>query len=221
MIKVLPSTNPCDEDKLVDYARELDKLNIEYIHCDVMDGKFVSNKCLSIDKIKNILHNSNMLLDIHLMVEDIDSSVKEHAKLNPSFITIHLEAIKSFKQFLKLHKILKEKDILMGLSIKPSTNINELDKYLDYIDLILVMSVEPGASGQKFIENSIDRIKNIKKKIADRKIILEVDGGINKDNFESVVSAGAEFLVMGSAFYNEKNKKSLIATIDNHYKISK
>ena len=107
MIKLLPSTNPCDENELVEYAKMLDSLNIEYIHCDVMDGKFVSNKCLDISKIRDVLYNSNMLLDIHLMVEDIESSVKEHAKLNPSIITIHLEALKNFNQFLKIYNYLK------------------------------------------------------------------------------------------------------------------
>jgi len=220
MIKVLPSTNPCEESKLTEYAKMLDSLNIEYIHCDVMDGKFVESKCLGIESIRDILHNTNMLLDIHLMVADIESSVKEHAKLNPSFITIHLEAIKSFKQFLKIHKLLKEKDILMGLSIKPNTDISELSKYLDYIDLILVMSVEPGASGQKFIETSIERIKLVKDMIGDRKIIIEVDGGINLVKHKDVTNAGAEFLVMGSAFYKEKDKAKLLSQIDKHYKIN-
>jgi ribulose-phosphate 3-epimerase len=218
MIKVLPSTNPCDEDKLIEYAKMLDGLGVEYIHCDVMDGKFVKNKCLSFDKIEGILHNSNMLLDIHLMVKDIEKSVKEHSKLKPSIITIHIEACKSFNQFLKINKYLREKDIMMGLSIKPGTDINALDKYLDFVDLILVMSVEPGASGQKFIEDSVDRIKRIKEKVGDRRIILEVDGGINLKNYESIVSAGGEFLVMGNAFYTEKNKRSLLEKIDKHYK---
>ena len=95
MIKVLPSTNPCPEENLIEYARLLDTLGVEYIHCDVMDGKFVSNTCLDISRIKEILYNSNNLLDIHLMVEDIESAVKEHTKLNPSIITIHIEAIKN------------------------------------------------------------------------------------------------------------------------------
>lgn len=218
MIKVLPSTNPCPEDKLVEYAKSLDVLGVEYIHCDVMDGKFVENKCLDISKIKDILYNSNNLLDIHLMVSDIESEVKKHVKLNPSIITIHLEAIKSFSQFEKINKLLKEKSILMGLSIKPNTDISKLNKYLNYIDLILLMSVEPGKSGQKFLEGSLDRIKDLKALIDNRNIIIEVDGGINKENYKSIVSAGAEFLVMGSAFYNEKNKKLLLEVVDDHYK---
>lgn len=221
MIKVLPSTNPCEEDKLTEYAKSLDKLNVEYIHCDVMDGMFVKNECLKIDKIKDILYNTNMLLDIHLMVADIVNSVKEHIKLNPSIITIHLEALKSFSQFIKIYKLLKEKDILVGISIKPNTNIDLLDKYLDYVDLILVMSVEPGASGQKFIDASIERIKTLREKTKDKNIIIEVDGGINLDNYKSIIDAGAEFLVMGSAFYKEDNKGKLLEKIDEHYKIKK
>ena len=117
MIKVLPSTNPCNEEELVDYAKMLDSLGVEYFHCDVMDGKFVTNKCLNIDKIREILHNSNMLLDIHLMVENIEESVKVHASLKPSIITIHIEALKSFNQFMKIQKFLKEKVFHIFLAI--------------------------------------------------------------------------------------------------------
>lgn len=218
MIKVLPSTNPCQEGQLVDYAKSLDNLGVEYIHCDVMDGKFVENKCLDISYVKDIYCNTNVLLDVHLMVEDIDMYVEQYLSIKPSIITIHLEALKSFKQFIKLSNKLKEKDIMVGLSIKPSTDISIIKNYMDYVDLILVMSVEPGKSGQSFIENSIDRIKKLKEMIAERRVIIEVDGGINEKTYKDVVDAGATFLVMGSAFYNANDKYKLLTTIDSHYK---
>ncbi|MBQ7352283.1 MAG: ribulose-phosphate 3-epimerase [Clostridia bacterium] len=219
MIKVLPSSNPEKEDNLLQYAKSLEDLGVEYLHCDVMDGKFVEAKCLSYETLKLVRDNCNILLDIHLMVEDVFENVKKFASLKPSIITIHLEALKSFGQFKKIAKFLKERDILVGLSIKPNTNVHNVFKYLNYIDLILIMSVEPGKSGQKFIDGSLERIKDIATLCAGKDILIEVDGGVNLENAHSIIDSGAKFLVMGSAFYNEKNKKKLLNSIDKHYKI--
>lgn len=220
MIKVLPSSNPCPEDKLIDYTKMLMKMDVEYLHCDVMDGKFVENKCLDFSVVEKIRNNTNILLDVHLMVENVFESVKKFAKLKPNFITIHYEALKSTKEFEKIVKYLRKKDILVGLSIRPNTPIEIVERFLKQIDLILIMSVEPGKSGQKFIENSIEKIKTTKQLIGDNRVIIEVDGGINEENAKSVINAGAEFLVMGSAFYNSKDKLGLLHSIDKHYKKS-
>lgn len=221
MIKVLPSTNPCPEDKLLDYTKMLMDLGVEYLHCDVMDGNFVENKCLDISVVENIRNNTNILLDVHLMVENILESVKEFAKLKPNIITIHYEALKSEKEFEKVLNYLHKKDILVGLSIRPNTPIEIVERFLKKIDLVLIMSVEPGKSGQKFIESSLEKIKTTKKLIENNSVIIEVDGGINEENAKSIIDAGAEFLVMGSAFYNSKDKQNLLNSIDKHYKIKR
>lgn len=218
MIKVLPSTNPCPEDKLLDYVKSLEDLGIEYLHCDVMDGKFVENKCLPFEVLENIRNNTNILLDVHLMVEDSWNSVKKFAKLYPNIITIHYESPKSVNEINKIIKYLKSKDIMVGMSIKPNTPVSMLEPFINDLDLILIMSVEPGKSGQTFIESSLDKIKVAKRLIADRDIILEVDGGINLDNYKPVVKAGAEFLVMGNAFYTSSDKEQLLVSVDKHYK---
>lgn len=217
MIKVCPSTNPCPEDKLLDYVKDIEKLKIEYLHCDVMDGEFVENKCLSFDVLENIRNNTNIFLDVHLMVNNVFKTTRKFVKLKPNIITIHYESPKSTRELLKTLKFIKSKDILVGLSIKPNTPVEMLERFLPYIDLVLIMSVEPGESGQKFIEDSLIKISDTKKIIADRNIIIEVDGGINEDNYKDVISAGGEFLVMGSAFYNAKDKKKLLGKIDKHY----
>ena len=111
MIKILPSTNPCPEDKLLEYTRDLSELGVDYIHCDVMDGQFVENRCLPISLIKEIRNNINILLDIHLMVKDNINYVDECIKLKPSIITIHYESSKSVKEILKIAKKIKSKDI--------------------------------------------------------------------------------------------------------------
>lgn len=218
MIKVLPSSNPCPEDKLLEYVKELEKLDVEYLHCDVMDGKFVESKCLSFELLETIRNNTNILLDVHLMVEDSLDSVKKFAKLYPNIITIHYESPKNLREINKIIRYLKSKDIMVGMSIKPSTPVSMLDPFIDDLDLILIMSVEPGKSGQVFINSSIEKIKEAKNLIADRNIILEVDGGINLDNYQAVVKAGADFLVMGNAFFKSTDKKQLLVSVDKHYK---
>ncbi|MBE5738320.1 MAG: ribulose-phosphate 3-epimerase [Clostridiales bacterium] len=217
MIKVLPSSNPCPEEDLVEYARTLEDLGVEYMHCDVMDGVFVTNKCLPLEKIAEIRNNSNILLDVHLMVSKSYETVEKLVKIKPNIITIHYESPETISEMEKTIRLIKDNDILLGLSVKPETAIEAIAPYLEVIDLILIMSVEPGKSGQKFIPESLEKIEKAKKMIADRNIIIEVDGGINLDTYKDVVSNGAEFLVMGNAFYTSKDRKKLLTSVDKHY----
>lgn len=221
MIKVLPSSNPEKEEDLLKYAKNLENLGVEYLHCDVMDGVFVENKCLGIETIRNVRNNSNILLDIHLMVDNPQKVIKDYIALKPSIITIHYESVRKEKDIVKIAKLIKSKDIMFGLSIKPNTPVNDIVKFADMLDLILIMSVEPGKSGQQFIDSSIQKIKDAKALAAGRDVIVEVDGGVNLKNFKDVVDAGARFLVMGSAFYKENNKSLLLNKIDSHYKLEK
>ena len=218
MIKVLPSSNPEKEENLIAYAKSLEDLGVEYLHCDVMDGEFVENKCLPVELIKDVRNNSNILLDIHLMIANPWKTIKEYIKLKPNIITIHYESIKCKRKLKSIIKLIKSKDILAGISIKPNTPVTALVDFIDMIDLVLIMSVDPGKSGQSFIPSSIDKIKDLKGLIINRNVIIEVDGGINLDNYKQVVDAGAEFLVIGSAFYQSDNKLKLLNTIDKHYK---
>lgn len=217
MIKVLPSSNPCPEDDLVEYCRSLEDLGVEYVHLDVMDGAFVENKCLSLDKIAEVRNNSNILLDVHLMVSNPLEWVQKLVDLKPNIITVHLESVDTISEMEKIIRLLKQNDILFGLALKPETEVEAITPYLDRLDLVLVMSVEPGKSGQTFIPTSLQKISDAKKLIGDRFVLLEVDGGINEDNYESVVDAGAEFLVMGNAFYGAKSREKLLQKVDKHY----
>lgn len=217
MIKVLPSSNPCPEEDLVEYARSLEDLGVEYLHCDVMDGIFVANKCLPIEKIAEIRNNSNILLDVHLMVSKSYDYVEKLIAIKPNIITIHYESPETIAEMEKVIKLVKKNDILFGLSIKPETAIEAISPYLDIVDLILIMSVEPGKSGQKFMPESLEKISKAKKLTEGKDVIIEVDGGINLDNYKEVVSHGAEFLVMGSAFFNAKDRKKLLSTVDKRY----
>ena len=221
MIKVLPSSNLVQESKLIEFVKTLEDLGVEYLHCDVMDGVFVSNKCLSFDVLEHVRNNTNICLDVHLMISKPTKEIKKYISIKPNIITVHYEAFKNKRAICKLAKKVRSKDILFGVSIKPNTPASALIGLLDDIDLVLIMSVEPGKSGQSFIESSLQKIKDVKVLCEDRSIIIEVDGGINLDNFKAVVDAGASLLVMGSAFYNAENKSELLNKIDKHYKKSK
>lgn len=175
-------------------TKELNNTNIKYFHIDVMDGNFVSQVTFSCDEIKEISSVSKKPLDIHLMVENPILYIEQLKELsNINNITFHLEVDKDIDSLLSK---LKEYGIKRGISIKPNTDINTLKPYLDNIDLILIMSVEPGLGGQTFIESTIERIKSIKDLIKDYNILIEVDGGINDKTINKLLST--DIAVVGS-----------------------
>ena len=174
--------------------KTLNNTNISYIHMDVMDGRFVSQKTLPYQELKELSSISTKKLDIHLMINNPEEYIDNIKNLdNIENITIHLEIDKNIKEILSKIKSLGFK---RGLSIKPNTDINKLVPYLDDIDLILVMTVEPGLGGQPFLESSTKRLKEIKALIGTRDILLEVDGGINNNTINLVKDAN--IAVVGS-----------------------
>ena len=184
------------EDRIKD-TKILNNTSCDYIHIDVMDGKFVPDKQFSIDEIKNIINVSNKKIDVHLMVEDPIVYIKELVNYDIDFITIHYEIDKDIN---KLIDIIKKYNIGVGLSIKPNTNISVLVDYLDKIDLILVMSVEPGYGGQSFIMSSIDKVKELKTIINNKNldIKIEIDGGVKDTNIDEIKEVGVDISVVGS-----------------------
>ena len=175
------------EDKK-EMIKTLNNTNISYIHMDVMDGQFVPQRTLSYPELQELSGISTKKLDIHLMMDSPEEYID-----NIENITIHLEIDKDIKEILSKIKSLGFK---RGLSIKPNTDINKLVPYLDDIDLILVMTVEPGLGGQQFLESSTKRLKEIKELIGTRDILLEVDGGINNNTINLVKDAN--IAVVGS-----------------------
>lgn len=187
----------------------LDQTNIDYLHLDIMDGKFVSNKTWTFMEIKNLLKNTQSLKDVHLMVNNIKKYIKKYKKFKPEYITFHLEATETP---LKIINIIKKNGIKVGISIKPNTNVEELRPYLSLVDLVLVMSVEPGRGGQEFIASSIDKIKyldNIRLK-NNYKYVIEVDGGINDTNYHLLKSSNVDIVVVGSYITNSNNYQEQI-----------
>lgn len=183
--------NSKDRKEMID---KLNNTNISYIHMDVMDGKFVSQNTLSFQELRELSSFSNKKLDVHLMMDNPEEYINNIKDLNNiENITIHLEIDKDIKKILSMIKSL---GIKRGISIKPNTDINKLLPYLNDIDLILVMTVEPGLGGQPFIGKSTTRLKEIKKLIKDKDILIEVDGGINSNTINLVKDA--DIVVVGS-----------------------
>lgn len=174
--------------------RKLNVTDVDFIHVDVMDGKFVKNKTLSFNEIKEIHRYTNKRLDVHLMVKNPTKFIHDYATLNTEYITIHVEN----KNVSKNLGLIEDYGIKKGLSIKPNTPLDELEPYLDTIDLILVMSVEPGKGGQEFIGETVNRIKELKEKLKkhNSNALISVDGGINDEVAEKLKDV--DILVSGS-----------------------
>lgn len=186
---------------------DLNRTNISYVHIDVMDGKFVADTQFSIKEINAINMVTKYPMDVHLMVENPLDYIKNLGNMNIEFITIHLEITKNIDGIISK---IKELGYKVGLSIKPNTNIRELEAYLDDIDMVLVMSVEPGLGGQVFIEETVDRIKELKNLIGNRNILIEVDGGINNETISKVenidIAVVGSYITKSDNYYEQVEK---------------
>lgn len=189
-----------------DVVRDLKLLDItdtDYVHVDVMDGKFVPNKTMPFSEIKNIGKYTSKRLDIHLMVEDPSKYIPLYASLNAEYITFHVEVDEDIEESLKM---IRNYSIKAGLAIKPETKISELVPYLPYLDLVLVMSVEPGAGGQKFIESTEDKINELRELLDTyhSQAVINVDGGINdvtcKKCYNADIVASGSYVVRSDNF---------------------
>ncbi|MCM1371211.1 MAG: ribulose-phosphate 3-epimerase [Clostridium sp.] len=177
----------------------LDNLDVDYIHLDIMDGIFVNNKTWNINDIMPVLQNIKKPLDVHLMVKDVKKYIDDFKVLNPKFITFHLEVENDIKSLISYVKSLS---IGVGIAINPSTSVDLLLPYLPFIDLVLVMSVEPGLGGQKFIETTIDKVNNLCEFKKKYNFLIEVDGGINNINIRKLNS---DINVVGSYITKSDN----------------
>lgn len=212
MIKISPSILSADFSKLGEEIQNVSKAGADYIHIDVMDGSFVPNITIGNEVIKNLRKNSSLPFDVHLMINNPDAHVQAFATAGCDIITIHAEASTHLDRSVALIKSFGKK---AGVSIVPSTHENVLDYVLEKLDLILVMTVNPGFGGQKFLDSQLKKIENIRNKISKsgKKIELEVDGGINEETAKLVVSAGADVLVSGSYIFTSKNYAAAISQL--------
>lgn len=200
-----------EKDNYINAIEKVEKTGADFIHLDIMDSTFTENSSFNIDNFKNIDKYTNKLLDVHLMSTNLDKLIDEYSLLKPEYITFHIEIPNTMKYINKI----KEKNIKVGLAINPNTDVKKIYPYLEYIDLVLIMSVIPGAGGQKFINNTIDKVKILNKEQTKYHYLIEIDGGINNETIK-YINTYVNIVVAGSYITNSNNYEKQINNLRNN-----
>lgn len=211
-IIVSPSILSADFANLQKEVEELQKNGADWIHVDVMDGHFVPNLTIGAPVVKAIKPHSDIPLDVHLMIENPQNYIEDFVKAGADIITFHYEATKDLTEDVISH--IKSHEILVGLSIKPDTAPQDILKYLLMVDMVLIMTVEPGFGGQSFMEDCAQKIPVIRQN-APENLIIQVDGGINEETAKICKDLGANSLVAGSYIFNSTDMKDSIESLKN------
>ena len=203
-IQISPSILSADFSQLGAEIQRLEEGGADMIHVDVMDGHFVPNLTIGPPVIKALRKHCSLKFDVHLMISPVHKYIEDYANAGADIITIHPEATENLEDSIKKIKELKKK---VGISLNPNSKIELIINYLDQIDLVLIMSVNPGFGGQKFIPEVLDKIKELKNIQKDKKIDfdIEIDGGINFENSKTAIEAGANILVSGTTIFKSNN----------------
>jgi ribulose-phosphate 3-epimerase len=209
MVKIAPSILSADFSRLGDEIKAVEDAGADWIHVDVMDGHFVPNITIGPPVIESIRKVTKLPLDVHLMIEHADCYVKSFAEAGADLLTVHVEACPHLNRTLQA---IRELDVRAGVVLNPATPLSSLEEVLHEIDMVLLMSVNPGFSGQSFIPSMLDKISNLRDIMShyENEIEMQVDGGVRVDNAGKIKEAGASVLVAGSAIFNSKDYKKTI-----------
>jgi ribulose-phosphate 3-epimerase len=209
-VKIAPSILSADFARLGEEVQAIDDAGCDYIHIDVMDGHFVPNLTIGPLVVRAIRPYTNKPFDVHLMIDPAQPYLSEFAAAGADIITVHAEADVHLDRSLQVIRSLGKK---AGVSLNPATPVSAIEHVLDRLDLILVMSVNPGFGGQSFIKAQLEKIRQVRRMIGDRPIELEVDGGVNAHTAPAAVAAGADVLVAGSAVFQDDDYRATIAAL--------
>ena len=219
MVEISASVLDAKEDEAAKIFYNLEVAKIDYFHIDVMDGKFVEKNTVDkMNQYSNILKQITILpLDVHLMVEDVETYIKLYSAIEPNMITFHLEAIKDKEKIYEMIKLVKDNNCKVGIAIKPSTEVKEIYEFLPYINTVLVMTVEPGKGGQALIPEILRKIRILKEYLNQHNLdtYIEADGGINLDTIDEVKESGVDIAVVGNGILKTENYRTTVSKLKN------
>jgi ribulose-phosphate 3-epimerase len=212
MVKIAPSILSADFARLGEEVQAAEKAGADLIHVDVMDGHFVPNITIGPPVVKALKKIATRPLDVHLMIENADRYIRDFADSGADILTVHAEACTHLHRTIQN---IRECGVKAAVTINPATPLTDIEFIIPYVDMVLLMSVNPGFGGQKFIPEVLAKIRSLKKMMKEKssQAEIQVDGGVNVDNVAEVVSAGADIVVMGSAFYNSDDYSRTVETI--------